>query len=114
MRLLLQLVYEDGTVCKFPAGGQIETELTEAIVDELVSPAIETALSEVSEAVIAKTIERGVRFRSQQHIEDDMRIAISQVLKQPTRLELKTAVKLLLLNFKKHSLKIVNNDSLVK
>lgn len=51
--LMLQIVYPDGTVAKFPAGGPIETDLIELITKEIMS--------------------RGVRYRSNSHIEKDIR-----------------------------------------
>lgn len=60
MRLLLQMVYESGEVCRFPAGGPIEMDLVESITKEVLA--------------------NGVRFRTQKHIEKDVRNGIKKAM----------------------------------
>lgn len=59
-RLLLQMVYEDGTICRFPAGGNIELDLIESIVRNIMS--------------------RGVAFKTSAHIENDIRESLKKTL----------------------------------
>lgn len=60
MRLLLQMVYESGEVCRFPAGGPIEQDLVESIVKEVLS--------------------RGIAFKTRAHVEKDVRDAIQKAM----------------------------------
>ena len=60
MRLLLQMIYEDGTICKFNAGGPIETDLVESIVKEVLA--------------------NGVTFKTRKHIENDVRCGVKKAL----------------------------------
>jgi hypothetical protein len=66
------MVYESGEVCVFPAGGPIEMDLVESIVKEVLA--------------------NGVRFKTQAHIEKDVRAGIQKAM----------------WDFKKKSLELVN------
>lgn len=55
----LQIVYDDGTVAMFPAGGSIETELVEMI----------------TEAIVSKNV--GI-LRTKKQVGDEARVAIKE------------------------------------
>lgn len=84
---LLKIVHADAneTLAVMPGGGPLEADLVESVVKGILD-------TEVIEDCVAQILARGVRFRTQDHIEQDIRDGITEVLERRLRIGTTNAI----------------------
>lgn len=84
---LLQIVRNDNqqTLAVLPGGGPLEADLVESCVVGILD-------TNVVDDCVTQILDKGVRFRSQDHIEQDIRDGITEVLERHLRLGIVNAI----------------------
>lgn len=118
MKLLLQMIYEDGTVCRFKAGGNVEEELTKLFVDKIVLPTLQDTVAAqivtVKKDIVRRAGERGIGlFRTTEHVQQDITDTLNEILVDLKYDNPELIGKLIgrtLFEFKRHSIEVVSEQ----
>lgn len=84
---LLQVVRNDNqqTLAVLPGGGPLEADLVESAVLAVLD-------TNVIEDCVTQILDKGVRFRTQDHIEQDIRDGITEVLERHLRIGITNSI----------------------
>lgn len=84
---LLKIVHADAneTLAVLPGGGPLEADLVESCVTGVLD-------TKVIEDCVQQILDKGVRFRTQEHIEQDIRDGITEVLERRVRVGITNAI----------------------
>lgn len=84
---LLRIVRTDTqqTLATLPGGGPLEADLVESCVQGILD-------TNVIEDCVTQVLDKGVRFRTQDHIEQDIRDGITEVLARHVRIGITNSI----------------------